>query len=107
LRDCIIKVDIYVRKRGINMKNNFQEKIDEMLVSTDLESTEQEYVIDIEEAVVSSFRVKAKSMEEAMEIAEEKYWNNEFVVGPGADVAARQMRASNEDFSEQTEWTEF
>lgn len=88
------------------MENNFQKKLDEMLAKTEL-STEQEYVVDIEEAVVSSFRVKAKSMEEAMEIAEEKYWNNEFVVGPGADVTARQMRVLNEDFSEGTEWTEF
>lgn len=87
------------------MENNFQEKLDKMLAKTEL-STEQEYVIDIEEMVVSSFRVKAKSMEEAMEIAEEKYWSGEFVVAPG-DVAARQMRASNENFSEQTEWTEF
>ena len=42
-----------------------------------------------------------------MEIAENKYWKNEFVVGPHADVAARQMRAFTEDFSEETEWTEF
>ena len=67
----------------------------------------EEFVIDIEEMVVSSFKVKATSMEEAMEIAEEKYWNGEFVLESDADVAARQMRASNEDFSEQTEWTEF
>lgn len=71
-----------------------------------MKPTEQEYVVDIEETVVSSFRVKAKSMEEAMQIAEEKYWSGEFVVAPG-DVAARQMRASSENFSEQTEWAEF
>ena len=88
------------------MKNDFQKGLDELLEKTVLEPIEEEFVIDIEEMVVSSFRVKAASMEEAMEIAEEKYWNGEFVVCPG-DVAARQMRASNEDFSEQTEWTEF
>lgn len=88
------------------MKNDFQKGLDELLAKTVLEPIEEEFVIDIEEMVVSSFRVKATSMEEAMEIAEEKYWSGEFVVCPG-DVAARQMRASNEDFSEQTEWTEF
>ena len=65
------------------------------------------FVIDIEEMIVSSFEVEAETMEEAMEIAEEKYWDGEFVVGPDADVAARQMRASTEGFEEQTEWTEF
>lgn len=88
------------------MKNNFQEKLDELLIEAEFEPIEEEFIIDIEEMVVSSFRVKAASMEEAMEIAEEKYWSGEFVICPG-DVAARQMRASNEDFSEQTEWTEF
>lgn len=88
------------------MKNNFQKELDKMLEKAILPPQEEEFVIDIEEMVVSSFRVRATSMEEAMEIAEEKYWSGEFVVCPG-DVAARQMRASNEDFSEQTEWTEF
>jgi hypothetical protein len=88
------------------MSSYGQEKLIRMLAKTNLELTEQEYVIDIEESVVSSFRVKANSMEEAMQIAEEKYWSGKFVVTPG-DVAARQMRASNENFSEQTEWVEF
>ena len=66
----------------------------------------KKFFINIEEMVVATFEVEAEDMEEAMEIAEEKYWSGEFVVAPG-DVAARQMRASNEDFSEQTEWTEF
>ena len=67
----------------------------------------KKFVVDIEEMIVQSFEVEAESMEEAMEIAEEKYWNGEFVLESDADVAARQMRASTEDFEEQTEWTEF
>ena len=88
------------------MKNDFQKKLDELLTKAEIPTTKKKFIIDIEEAVVSSFEIEAETMEEAMEIAEEKYWSGEFVVAPG-DVAARQMRASNEDFSEQTEWTEF
>ena len=89
------------------MKNDFQKGLDELLEKAELPEEEQEFIVDIEESIVSSFRVRARSLEEAMEIAEEKYWKGEFVVGPEADVAARQMRASTDDFEEQTEWTEF
>ena len=89
------------------MKNNFQKGLDEILEKTELPTPKQKFIIDIEEMIVQSFEVEAETMEEAMEIAEKKYWNNEFVVGPHADVAARQMRAFTEDFSEETEWTEF
>lgn len=88
------------------MKNDFQKGLDELLTKAEIPTIKKKFIVDIEEAVVSSFEVEAETMEEAMEIAEEKYWSGEFVVCPG-DVAARQMRASNEDFSEQTEWTEF
>lgn len=88
------------------MKNDFQKGLDELLKKAEIPTTKKKFVIDIEEAVVSSFEVEAETLEEAMEIAEEKYWRGEFIVCPG-DVAARQMRASSEDFWEQTEWTEF
>lgn len=89
------------------MKNDFQKGLDELLKQAELPEEEQEFIVDIEESIVSSFRVRATSLEKAMEIAEEKYWKSEFVVGPEADVAARQMRVSTDDFEEQTEWTEF
>lgn len=88
------------------MKNDFQKELDELLKKAEISTTKKKFVIDIEEAVVSSFRVEAETLEEAMEIAEEKYWRGEFIVCPG-DVAARQMRASSENFMETTEWTEF
>lgn len=89
------------------MKNNFQKGLDEFLVKAEVPTMKQKFIIDIEEMIVQSFEVEAESMEEAMEIAEEKYWKGEFVLEADADVAARQMRASTEDFMEQTEWTEF
>ena len=67
----------------------------------------KKFIVDIEETLVSGFEVWAANMDEAMEIAEEKYHSGEFVLGGDADVAFRQMRASTEDFTETTEWTEF
>lgn len=54
-----------------------------------LSTPKQKFIIDIEETIVKSFEVYASAMDEAMEIAEEKYWNNEFVLESDVDVAAR------------------
>ena len=89
------------------MKNNFHKGLDELLAKAEVPTMKQKFIVDIEEMIVKSFEVEAESMEEAMKIAEEKYYNNEFVLDTGADVAAVQMRASTEDFEEQTEWIEF
>ena len=63
------------------------------------------YYISIEETVVGSFEVEAKSKEEALEIAKEKYDNCEFVNEPGDLVEKKiAVRTSNEDFGE---WEEF
>lgn len=59
------------------------------------------YCISIEETIVGSFEVEAKSKEEALEIAKEKYDNCEFVNEPGDLVEKRiAVRTSNEDFGE-------
>ena len=89
------------------MQNNFQKGLDEMLAKAEVPTTKKKFIVDIEEMIVQSFEVEAESMEEAMEIAEDKYWKGEFVLEADADVSARQMRASSEDFWEQTAWTEF
>ena len=89
------------------MQNDFQKELDKMFAKTELVAPKQKFIVDIEEAIVSSFEVEADNIIEAMEIAEEKYNKGEFVLGGDADVAYRQMRASSEDFMETTEWTEF
>jgi hypothetical protein len=63
------------------------------------------YCISIEETVVGSFEVEAKSKEEALEIAKEKYDNCEFVNEPG-DLVEKKIaaRVDGEDFSG---WEEF
>ncbi len=59
------------------------------------------YCISIEETVVGSFEVEAKSKEEALEIAKEKYDNCEFVNEPGELVGKRIAISTNgENFDE-------
>lgn len=64
------------------------------------------YYVTIEELVSKKFKVDADSMEEAMNIAKEKYNTGGFVLEPG-ELVAKQMYAENESGTEMTEWTEF
>lgn len=59
----------------------------------------------IEEHISQEFEVEAADIEEAMEIAEQKYWDSEFVVDLVNMPTARLMMA--DDGNECTEWTEF
>ena len=61
--------------------------------------------VTIEEHISQTFEVEADNIEEAMEIAEDKYNDGEFVLEPGA-VNARFMMADDGD-GECTDWTEF
>lgn len=65
----------------------------------------KKYAIAIEETVVKEFEVYAGDSEEAMEIAEKKYKNGEFILDPG-DIQFTQMCISK-PASEVTEWSEF
>lgn len=65
----------------------------------------KKYVITIEELISNEFVVEAKDEEEAMEIAEKKYHNGEFVLAPG-NLVAKQM-AITEPEDEVTDWCEF
>lgn len=63
------------------------------------------FKVTIEEHISQTFEVEANNIEDAMEIAEEKYYNCEFVLDPG-EVSARLMMADDGE-GECTEWTEF
>lgn len=65
----------------------------------------EKYIITIEELISQNFVVEASNAEEAMEIAEKKYKNNEFVLELG-NLVAKQM-AITEPENEATEWCEF
>lgn len=63
------------------------------------------FMVTIEEHLSKTFEVKANDIEEAMEVAEEKYDEGEFVLEPG-EVNAKLMMADDGD-GNCTEWTEF
>lgn len=62
------------------------------------------YTITIEEMVSENFEVEAATADEAMEIAEQKYRDGEFVLEPG-NLVCTQM-AITDPSDEATEWTE-
>jgi hypothetical protein len=63
------------------------------------------YKITIEEHISETFEVEANSLEEAMQKAEQSYYNEEFIIGP--NVTARLMQGATEDYDEVTDWVEF
>ena len=62
------------------------------------------FTVTIEEHISQDFEVEANTLEEAMQIAEDKYYGGEFVLD-NADVTAKLMMA--DDGNKQTEWEEF
>jgi hypothetical protein len=66
----------------------------------------KQFKITIEEHIRQSFNIEANDIEEAMEIAEEKYRNCEVVLEM-AEVNAKLMMAEDEENGETTEWVEF
>ena len=64
----------------------------------------KKYIVTIEETLDDDFEVMANSPEEALRIAEEKYWSCDFVVRP--NVTYRQMSVQKPS-EEVTSWVEF
>lgn len=85
----------------------FQKYLDENLPKINLEEKPMKFKITIEEHISQTFEVEAVDIEEAMEVAEEKYDNGEFVVDNCNAPTAKLMMAEDELTGEMTEWTEF
>ena len=64
------------------------------------------FKITIEEMVSETFDIEAETIEEAMEIAEEQYYEGSLALEPG-NLVAKQMMAEDEENNEATEWVEF
>ena len=64
------------------------------------------FKVTIEEHVSETFEVEANDIEEAMNIAEDKYNNGEFVLEPG-NLTYKNMMAESDDGKDVTEWVEF
>lgn len=62
------------------------------------------FTVYIEEHTSQAFEVEADTLEEAMEIADDKYYSGEFVLD-NPNVTAKLMMAEND--YEATEWEEF
>lgn len=88
------------------MNTEFQKYLDEMLPKVTFDDTPIKFKVTIEEHVCQEFEVEAANIEEAMEIAQEKYHKGEFVLESG-EVTAKLMMAEDEYGAETTEWVEF
>lgn len=64
------------------------------------------FEVSIEETVSQTFEVEAHDMEEAEEIAIEKYDDGEFVLEPG-ELQMKQMMVHDPETDEYTSWNEF
>ena len=64
------------------------------------------FKVHIEEIISDTFTVMAETIEEAMEIAEEKYVDGEFLIYPQTPTC-KQMMAECDENGEATEWVEF
>ena len=62
------------------------------------------FTVTIEEHISQAFEVEADTLEESMQIAEDKYRSGEFVLD-NASVTAKFMMADNGN--KQTPWEEF
>ena len=66
----------------------------------------KEFEVYIEETCSQKFIVMAKDMEEAEEIAMEKYDEGEFVLEPG-ELVSKCMMTRDTETDEETNWCEF
>lgn len=66
----------------------------------------KKFKVTIEEHISETFEIEAVDIEEAMQLAEERYYSGEYVLGSEASVTARLMSAAGDD-GKSTEWTEF
>ena len=66
----------------------------------------KKFEIIIEETLPQTFEVEAESLEDACDIASEKYYNCEFVLEPG-DLVSKAMIARDTETKEETSWFDF
>lgn len=83
----------------------FNEYLDENLPQVKFEEPKV-FKVTIEEHISETFEVEAADIEEAMQLAEERYWKGEYVLASEASVNARLMSA-NDGNGDETDWVEF
>lgn len=65
----------------------------------------KQYTVSIEEVVSQDFKIEADTIYEALEIAEQKYKNGEFVLSPGELISKQISAADGKDNC--VDWYEF
>ena len=65
----------------------------------------KKFILAIEELVIKEFSVYANNVDEALELAKQKYKSGEFVLEPG-EVTYKQMAITKPE-DDATEWVEF
>lgn len=82
-----------------------QKYLDEKLPKVKFEEPKV-FKVAIEEHINQIFEVEALDLEEAMQLAEERYYKGEYVLDGEANISARLMSAEDEN-GDFTEWVEF
>lgn len=65
------------------------------------------FIITIEEHICKDFVIDAIDVEEAMRLAEKKYYDGELVLDGDSEVHTKLMTAYDSSNDKHTEWTEF
>ena len=86
------------------MNENLQKYLDEHLPKVKFEEPKV-FKVAIEEHINQIFEVEAIDLEEAMQLAEERYYKGEYVLDD-VNVSAKLMSAEDEN-GDFTEWVEF
>ena len=89
------------------MKSDFQKYLEEALPKVELNDTTSQFEITIEEHHTGVFYIEANDIEEAMQIAEDKYKAGKLIVERDGHPTAKLMMAEDTLTGEATEWEEF
>lgn len=65
----------------------------------------KKYTVTFEEHMQKAFEIEAETMEDAEEIAKQKYYNREFIVGQ--NMVYRCMETQEKETGFVTDWVEF
>lgn len=76
------------------------------LIKIFMENEKQKFNVSIEQPMCKTFEVEANSIDEALEIAREKWNSEEFIIGPDDIGTDAQIMAESADGAEATEWTD-
>jgi len=66
----------------------------------------KKFEVTIEEVISQTFELQAENLEQAIDLAMEKYGNGEFVLEPG-ELESKTMMVKDTETEEETNWFDF